>query len=113
MAQALVEGHTPGQFDLGQYQDQYTVKLKQLIEAKVNGHELVAAPQSEPRQVLSLIDALKASVAEAGASAAAEGARDVLAKQLSRTTGKGKRFNARGKKRSSAASSRKPRKKIA
>ncbi len=113
LAQALVERHTPGQFDLGQYQDQYTVKLKQLIEAKVNGHELVAAPESEPRQVLSLLDALKASVAEAGASPTANVARGALAKQLSRSAGKGRGSRTRGKKRSRRAGSGKPQKKTA
>ena len=113
LAQALVEGHTHRQFDLGQYQDQYTVKLKQLIEAKVNGKELVAAPPSEPRQVLSLLDALKASVAEAAASPAANTAREALAKQLSRKAGKGRGGTAQSKTRSRTARSGKPQKKTA
>jgi DNA end-binding protein Ku len=113
LAQALVDGHTRRQFDLHQYTDQYTVKLEQLIDAKVKGKELVAAPQSEPRQALSLMDALKASVAEAGSSAAADGARGALARQLSRPGGKGKRGTARGKKRSKASGSGKPKKKTA
>ena len=113
LAQALVEGHTHRQFDLGQYQDQYTVKLKQLIEAKVNGKELVAAPPSEPRLELSLLDALKASVAEAAASPTANTAREALAKQLSRSPGKGQGGTARGKKRSRTARSGKPQKKTA
>ena len=112
LAKALVEGHTCP-FDLRRYTDQYTVKLEQLIDAKVNGKELVAAPQSEPRQVLSLLDALKASVAEAGSSPAADGAREKLANQLSRSAGKGKRGTPRGKKMSKAPGCRKPQKKTA
>ena len=84
-----------------------------MIEAKVNGRELVAAPESEPRQVLSLLDALKASVAEAGASTTANRAREALAKQLSRSTAKARGGTARGKKRSRAAGSGKPKKKTA
>jgi len=113
LAQALVEGHTRRQFDLHQYTDQYTVKLEQLIDAKLNGKDLVSAPQSEPRQVLSLLDALKASVAKAESSAAADGAGGQLAKQLSRRAGKGKRGTARGKKRSKTSGSGKPQKKTA
>ena len=89
------------------------MKLEQLIDAKVNGKELVAAPQSAPRQVLSLLEALKASVAEAGSSQAADGAREELAKPLSRSASKGKRGTAGGKKRSKAPASRKPQKKTA
>ena len=70
------------------------------------GKELVAAPADEPRQVLNLLDALKASVAQ-GASPADNGAaHDALAKQLSRPRGRRK---ATGKK----PASRRPRRKTA
>jgi non-homologous end joining protein Ku len=46
-------------FDLGKYKDVYTEKLKQLIEAKVAGHE--------PAPIINLMDALKASLAKAQA----------------------------------------------
>lgn len=53
--------------DLAQYHDKYTDRLTKLIETKVEGKELVAAPSEEPQQVINLMDALKASVAKLGA----------------------------------------------
>jgi DNA end-binding protein Ku len=48
---------------LDKYPDLYTRKLQQLIEAKVAGKEIVAAPASEGPQVINLMEALKQSVA--------------------------------------------------
>ena len=63
---------------------------KERPDAAVHGKELVAVPSDEPRQVLNLLDALKASVAQ-GASPAENGeAHDALAKQLSRPRGRRK-----------------------
>lgn len=68
----LVQALTKPELDLSQYKDVYTEKLTQLIEAKVQGKEIVAAPQGEEPQVINLMDAIKASmqqikVPEAGA----------------------------------------------
>lgn len=52
-------------FDFSDYQDLYTQRLTTLIEAKVEGQELVAPPSDEPQQVINLMEALKASVARA------------------------------------------------
>jgi non-homologous end joining protein Ku len=41
----------------------HTEKLEQLIEAKVAGQEIVAAPALEGPQVINLMEALKQSVA--------------------------------------------------
>ncbi|MFK7743248.1 MAG: Ku protein [Planctomycetota bacterium] len=54
-------------FDFGSYKDQYVTKLKKLIEAKVDGRELVQATDHEEPKILNLMDALKKSVAEAQA----------------------------------------------
>ncbi len=54
-------------FDLDTYQDQYVTKLKQLITIKVEGKEVVQAPDHEEPKILNLMDALKKSVAEAQA----------------------------------------------
>ena len=48
---------------MDKYPDLYTRKLQQLIEAKVAGKEIVAAPASEGPQVINLMEALKQSVA--------------------------------------------------
>ena len=63
LAEALVDQQTCREFDLAAYQDEYTGKLLQLIEAKVNGRALTAATEHEPGQVLSLMQALRESVA--------------------------------------------------
>lgn len=61
----LVGAFLKEDFDLSVYKDDYTEKLTQLIEAKIEGKEIVApAPADEP-QVINLMDALRQSVAEA------------------------------------------------
>ena len=64
---------TRRELDLARYKDEYAEKLIQVIDAAVHGKELVAAPPDEPRQVLNLLEALKASVAQ-GASPPENGA---------------------------------------
>jgi DNA end-binding protein Ku len=56
-----------GDFEPGEFSDNYRQALEQVIEAKVAGHE-VKAPDELPRssgQVVDLMDALRRSVAEA------------------------------------------------
>ena len=113
LAETLIESRTSRQLEMALYKDEYAQKLERLIEAKVAGEQLVAAPASEPRHVLSLLDALKASVAQAGPTAAVAGARNELAGQLSRTGGKGKRRAAKRKKTAKGPVSRKAQKKTA
>jgi DNA end-binding protein Ku len=60
-------------FDLDTYHDQYVTKLKKLIELKVDGKEIVQAPDREEPKILNLMDALKKSVAEAQARLAGGG----------------------------------------
>ena len=68
-------------FDIAAYKDVYTERLTQLIEAKVAGREVVAAPQAEEPQVIDLMEALKQSVARAaGGKKAAAGAKEARRK---------------------------------
>jgi DNA end-binding protein Ku len=62
MAKTLIHAST-GDFSLDKYPDLYTRKLQQLIEAKVAGKEIVAAPAAEGPQVINLMEALRQSVA--------------------------------------------------
>ena len=55
-------------FEFGKYTDLYTARLTKLIETKVEGKELVAAPEESPYQVINLMDALQASVQRAQAA---------------------------------------------
>jgi DNA end-binding protein Ku len=74
LARTLIGVTTPKKFDFSSYKDTYTTKLTQLIEAKVAGKEIVAAPpKSEEPHVINLMEALQASVAKATGQGAAPG----------------------------------------
>lgn len=61
MAKTLINSmDTP--FDPSKYQDEYQTKLRQLIETKIAGKEVVAAQPESTGNVISLMDALKASI---------------------------------------------------
>jgi DNA end-binding protein Ku len=62
LARMLVQA-TSGEADLTKYRDTYNDRLKELIEAKVEGREVVAPPEEEEPGVINLMDALKKSVA--------------------------------------------------
>jgi DNA end-binding protein Ku len=64
LLRTLMAACTPKVFDYAKYQDQYTLKLTQLIDAKVAGKEIVAAPAVAEAQVLNFMEALKQSVAQ-------------------------------------------------
>ncbi|MEP6697754.1 MAG: Ku protein, partial [Pseudonocardiales bacterium] len=67
MANSLIESMA-GDFDPSQYHDQYREALEQVIEAKIEGHEVVEpADQEAPKQtgVVDLMAALRASVERA------------------------------------------------
>jgi len=57
-------------FDPSEYQDHYREALAELIEAKLEGKQVVTAPAARETRVLDLADALKRSVEEAKKGAA-------------------------------------------
>ena len=62
MAEQLI-GAMTGEFDPEQYHDEYREALMQIIESKVEGHEVKAAPEAaEPSNLVDLMAALEASV---------------------------------------------------
>lgn len=64
MARTLISSmDTP--FDAEQYHDEYQIKLRQLIEDKIAGKEVVAAAQEGSGNVIDLMEALKASIQQA------------------------------------------------
>jgi DNA end-binding protein Ku len=65
LAKTLVDASTPKEFDFAKYKDVYREKLTTLIQAKVDGKEIVAPPVQEEAQVINLMDALRQSVARA------------------------------------------------
>lgn len=64
MAQMLINSmDTP--FDPSKYKDEYQSRLRELIEIKISGKEVVAAEPGNVGKVIDLMDALKASVDKA------------------------------------------------
>ncbi|WP_326909116.1 non-homologous end joining protein Ku [Sedimentibacter sp. MB31-C6] len=64
MAKTLINSmDTP--FDPSLYKDEYQTRLRQLIETKVSGKEVVAVESESPGKVIDLMEALKASVEKA------------------------------------------------
>jgi len=68
----LIGATTLKEFDLGGYKDNYKEKLTQLIQLKVEGKEVVQVPSPEEPKIINLMEALKRSVAQAQAGAAAD-----------------------------------------
>ncbi len=64
MAHALVDMLT-AQFEPGQYHDAYREALLALIERKVTGEAAITAPPAAQGKVVDLMEALRASIAEA------------------------------------------------
>ncbi|HEY1603946.1 MAG TPA: Ku protein [Pirellulales bacterium] len=65
LAETLIKASLTKKFDIAKYRDEYVHKLRTLIEAKVEGRELVTPPGAEEPVVVNLMDALRASVAKA------------------------------------------------
>lgn len=61
----LLEAFEKPKFSLADYKDHYVEELTRLIQAKVEGKELVTPPAREEPHVINLMDALKQSVAAA------------------------------------------------
>lgn len=84
LTKTLVDATLVENFDLGKYEDQYTQKLTQLIEAKVAGQEIVAAPDPEEPKIVNLMEALKQSVANAQVESTGTGKAAKTAKKASK-----------------------------
>lgn len=65
LAKMLLKSSASNKLDFAKYKDVYTDRLSALIQAKVEGKEIVAAPAPAQAQVINLMDALRASVAKA------------------------------------------------
>jgi DNA end-binding protein Ku len=64
LAEKLIEASTQKKFDITKYSDTYVSRLRTLIEAKVEGKEVVSPPRKEERPVINLMDALRKSIAQ-------------------------------------------------
>lgn len=65
LTKTLLDAFEKADFSLANYKDHYAEELTKLIEAKVQGKEIVAPPTREEPHVINLMDALKKSVAAA------------------------------------------------
>lgn len=62
LAKQLIGAMTTRNLNLSEYRDVYHDKLTRLIEARVEGRDVVAAPEPPAPKVINLIDAIKASM---------------------------------------------------
>jgi len=76
LAKTLTDAMKVTDFDLADYKDDYTEKMTQLIQAKIEGKQIVAPPAGEEQpQVINLMDALKKSLEQAKKTASAKPAK--------------------------------------
>jgi DNA end-binding protein Ku len=65
LAKSLVEASTCDEFDFGKYQDDYTERVRDLIESRAKGRKIVAERADEEPAIINLMDALRQSLDEA------------------------------------------------
>ena len=65
LTRTLIDASILEEFDFASFKDPYVEQLNQIIEAKVEGEEIVAVPDPEEPKVINLMEALKKSVAQA------------------------------------------------
>lgn len=65
LTRTLLKAFEKKKFSFERYKDTYVEKLREFIEAKVEGKEIVSPPVREEPHVINLMDALKKSVAQA------------------------------------------------
>lgn len=68
LTKTLIDASTIRDFDYAKYKDMYFERLAQLIRLKIDGQEVVSAPDLEEPKIINLMDALKQSVAAAQAA---------------------------------------------
>jgi DNA end-binding protein Ku len=81
LAQQLIQGLAKDEFKPEQYADEYRRRVLDMLEKKVEGREITAAPAPAERpRVIDLMEALKASLAKRGLPAEAATAKKPPAK---------------------------------
>jgi DNA end-binding protein Ku len=72
MAEQLI-GQLEADFDADKYEDEYVKALKEMVERKASGEQVVSAPEPEPAgRTTNLMEALQASLAKARKAAGRE-----------------------------------------
>lgn len=73
LAEEIIRSWTVDTFDYDRYVDTYQEKMRQLIDAKIAGREVVTPEPEEEPEVINLMDALKKSMKQVGGHAARHG----------------------------------------
>ncbi len=103
MAVSLIDNMT-SEFNIDEYRNEYQEALKKLIEAKMEGKEVVSPPEAQSN-IIDLMEALKASVeatredkAEAGSKGAAKGTAKGTVKETANSGARGRSKGTGGEK---------------
>jgi DNA end-binding protein Ku len=92
LAQQLIEQITAERFRPERYEDEVRKRIEKLIAKKVEGEDIVAAPEERPRaQVVDLMEALKASLAQGGRGRAGRAEAPRAAPRVQRTAARAAR----------------------
>ena len=83
-----VMGTFEGEVDLQSYRDEYQEGLREIIDAKIEGREVVAQEVEAPAKVVNLMEALRKSLDTIGTSKKKPAALDVNESKISRMTPK-------------------------
>lgn len=67
LAQQLIAQITHETFEPSRYRDEVKARMMELIQAKVDGQEITAAPEAPQGKIIDLMEALKASLGMSGA----------------------------------------------
>ncbi len=95
LATMLVDASTKKDFDVTAFKDEYNEQVRELLEAKVAGREIVAPPMIEHEApVVNLMEALKRSVSQSKTAAARSVARATLSRQAGKARKPARRKSA-------------------
>ena len=101
LARQLVDQGASDEFNAESYMDEARGRVWELIEGKVQGEEIVAAPEEAPKaQIIDLMEALKASLGGGDEKAERKPPKRATRKPAAKKKTAVKR--ARGKKKSAA-----------
>lgn len=62
LADKLIEQLAQDKFEPDQFEDHYTLRVRELLDQKVAGQEIVAAPEAPQAQIIDIFEALKQSL---------------------------------------------------
>jgi len=65
LTKTLIDASKLPNFDFAAYKDEYVGQMTELIQLKVEGKEIVEVTEADEPQIINLMDALKASIANA------------------------------------------------